>query len=229
MPYEQASAAVADIITRTLAEKPDALIALPAGRTPEALYKELVKRYEEGKLSFSSARLVLLTEFEGIPPSDEKSCTASLKSRLIDRTDVQLSNCIFPSAENIDRLDELISSSGGLDLVVLGLGPAGQIAYNEPTTQFFSPSHRQKLSPGTCRSLVELYGGELNVPVYAYTLGIRTIVSARNIVVMAFGEEKADAVFKMLYARDDSLVPAAFLQIPSNVNVYADAGAATKL
>ena len=229
MPYEQASAAVADIITRTLAEKPDALIALPAGRTPEALYKELVKRYEEGKLSFSSARLVLLTEFEGIPPSDEKSCTASLKSRLIDRTDVQLSNCIFPSAENIDRLDELISSSGGLDLVVLGLGPAGQIAYNEPTTQFSSPSHRQKLSPGTCRSLIELYGGELNVPDYAYTLGIRTIVSARNIVVMAFGEEKADAVFKMLYARDDSLVPAAFLQIPSNVNVYADAGAATKL
>ena len=220
---------MADIITRTLAEKPDALIALPAGRTPEALYKELVKRYEEGKLSFSSARLVLLTEFEGIPPSDEKSCTASLKSRLIDRTDVQLSNCIFPSAENLDRLDEMISSSGGLDLVVLGLGPAGQIAYNEPTTQFSSPSHRQKLSPGTCRSLVELYGGELNVPDYAYTLGIRTIVSARNIVVMAFGEEKADAVFKMLYARDDSLVQAAFLQIPSNVTVYADAGAATKL
>ncbi len=229
MPYEQASAAVADIITRTVAEKPDALIALPAGRTPEALYKELVKRYEEGKLSFSSARLVLLTEFEGIPPSDEKSCTASLKSRLIDRTDVQLSNCIFPSAENLDRLDEMLSSSGGLDLVVLGLGPAGQIAYNEPTTQFSSPSHRQKLSPGTCRSLVELYGGELNVPVYAYSLGIRTIVSAKNIVVMAFGEEKADAVFKMLYARDDSLVPAAFLQISSHVTVYADAGAASKL
>ena len=99
---------MADIITRTVAEKPDALIALPAGRTPEALYKELVKRYEEGKLSFSSARLVLLTEFEGIPPSDEKSCTASLKSRLIDRTDVQLSNCIFPSADESDEQVKLL-------------------------------------------------------------------------------------------------------------------------
>ena len=229
MPYAQASSAAADIVEETVRKKPDASIALPAGRTPEALLSELAERNRQGRFSFASVRFFLLAEFEGIPPDDARSCTASLRKRLIDVTDADPANLIVPSAENIDALDEIIESQGGLDLAVLGLGRAGQIAYNEPTTQFASPSHRQKLSPGTCRSLLELYGGELNVPQYAYTIGIRTIVSARNIVVMAFGTEKADAVFKMLYARDDSLVPAAFLQIPADVIVFADADAASKL
>lgn len=229
MPCRQASSAVADIIAETLAEKPDALIALPSGQTPDALYRELVQRYADGKLSFNSARLVLLAEFEDISPESAMCCRTSLISRLIDKTDAQISNCLFPSAENVERLDGLISSLGGIDLAVLGLGRKGQIAYNEPTSQFSSPSRRQKLSPATCRTLIELYGGELNVPAYAYTLGIKTIVSAKNIVVMAFGAKKADAVYKMLYARDDSLVPAAFLQVPAEVTVFADEEAAKKL
>ena len=229
MPYEKAASAVADMIAETLSSKADAVIAVPAGRTPDALYKELALRCSEGAISLSEARLVLLTDFEGIPRDDERSCVRSVRKRLIDRTDADPANFIFPSEDNIDCLDEIIGSLGGLDLAILGLGRAGQIAYNEPATQFTSPSHRQKLSPGTRRSLIELYGGELNVPEYAYTIGIRTIVSARRIVVMAFGADKADAVFKMLYARDDSLVPAAFLQIPSEVTVYADSSAASKL
>lgn len=229
MPYEQASSAVADMICDAVNKKPDALIAVPAGRTPDALFGELVARCKRGAVSFSKTRFVLLTEFEGIPPDDERSCTFSLMHRLIEKTDADPAACIIPSGENIDSLDELIESLGGLDIAVLGLGMAGQIAYNEPTTQFSAPSHRQKLSPGTCRSLIELYGGELNVPAYAYTVGIRTIISARSIAVMAFGEQKADAVFKMLYARDDSLVPAAFLQIPPAVTVFADEAAASKL
>ena len=229
MPYEQASSVVADMICDIVMKKPNALIAVPAGRTPDALFSELAARCGEGTVSFSKARFVLLTEFEGIPPDDERSCTFSLMDRLIEKTDAEPDNCIFPSGENIDSLDAMIESLGGLDLAVLGLGRAGQIAYNEPATPFTAPSHRQKLSPGTCRSLIELYGGELNVPAYAYTVGIKTIVSARAIAVMAFGEEKAEAVFKMLYARDDSLVPAAFLQIPPAVTVFTDEAAASKL
>lgn len=217
------------MLTEILAEKPGAVIALPAGRTPDALYNEIVRRVKEDSLSLSSAKLVLLSEFEGVSPEDPISCVYSLRSRLIDRTDVKLSNCIFPSEENIDRLDEIIIAAGGIDIAVLGLGRAGQIAYNEPTTQFSSPSHRQKLSPGTCRALLETYGEECKIPYYAYTLGIKTIVSAKKIIVMAFGEEKAEAVFKMLYARDDSLVPAAFLQIPAEVTVFADKAAASKI
>lgn len=229
MPYAQASAAVADIVEKTVRQKPDAVIAVPAGRTPEALYKELTERNRKGRICFTSVRFVLLAEFEGILQDDERSCAGSLMKRLIDVTDTDPEKLIIPSADNIDSLDDTITSLGGLDLAVLGIGRAGQIAYNEPATPFCSKCRRQKLSPGTCRSLLELYGGELNVPQYAYTLGIKTIVSARNIVVMAFGAEKADAVFKMLYARDDSLVPAAFLQIPAEVTVYADGDAAAKL
>ena len=229
MPYAQASSAVADIVEETVRQKPDAVIAVPAGRTPDALYRELVERNKKGRVSFSSVRFLLLTEFEGVPPEDERSCAGSLMRRLIGVTDADPTNLIIPSAENLDSLDERIAALGGLDLAVLGIGRAGQIAYNEPATPYSSPCHRQKLSPGTCRSLLELYGGELNVPQYAYTVGIKTIVSARRVLVMAFGAEKADAVFKMLYARDDSLVPAAFLQIPAEVTVYADGDAAAKL
>ncbi len=229
MPYEQASSAVADAVEETVLRKPDALIAVPAGRTPETLYRELSERNKKGRVSFASVRFVLLTEFEDVHPEDERSCAGSLMRRLISVTDAVPANLIIPSSDNIDSLDDRIAALGGLDLAVLGLGRAGQIAYNEPATPYASPCRRQKLSPGPCRSLLELYGGELNVPQYAYTVGIKTIVSARRILVMAFGPEKADAVFKMLYARDDSLVPAAFLQIPAEVTVYADGDAAAKL
>ena len=136
MPYDQAASAVADMISETVACKPEALIALPSGRTPSALYEELVRRYEDGRLSLSSVRLVLIAEFESTGPERGICLADSLKARLIDKTDVKLKNCIFPSIENIDRLDDIIASSGGIDLAVLGLGREGQIAYNEPTAQF---------------------------------------------------------------------------------------------
>ena len=229
MSRKEASGKVADLVVETVKACPGAMIALPAGRTPEELYRELVHRFRAGEVSFSETRFLLLTEFETAGPEDPVSCRKSVEDRFLARVDARPDRILVPSGENIQKLDQLIDDAGGIALAILGIGQNGHFAYNEPTTQFSSPSHRQKLSPGTRRKLLEIYGGELNVPEYAWTVGIRSIVSAGTIVVMAFGEEKAGPVFKMLYARDDSLVPAAYLQIPRDVRVYLDAAAASQI
>lgn len=107
-------------------------------------------------------------------------------------------------------------------LCVLGLGYKGQIGFNEVATPFDSRVHTQKLTEST----LSQFG---NLAEHGVTLGIKDITDAKNIIVVAFGEEKSDAVFGMLYGRDDSTVPAAFLQVPPNVTCYLDSDAASKL
>ena len=114
-------------------------------------------------------------------------------------------------------------------MAVLGLGVNAHIGYNEPAVPYDSLTHRQKLTDKTKAQLAESFGSVDAAPQYARTMGIKTLVSARKTLVLAFGEDKAWAVFQMLYARDDSVIPAAFLQLPFDVTVYADPAAAAKL
>lgn len=167
-----------------------------------------------------------MTEFEG--ETGENSSRRSIE-RLAAETDLDLNNCVFLTGENFSAYDDIISAAGGLDLAVLGLGMNAHIGYNEPATPYSSITHVQKLTAPTRRQLAAAFGGEENVPERAFTMGIKTIVSARQIMVIALGAEKAQPVFDMLYGRDDSVVPAAFLQMPPEVTVYLDPAAAEKL
>ncbi len=216
----------ADRICRLLREKPDAVLAFSAGRTMEGLFSCLARRFAEGTLSLKQARVFAVTEFEDTSP---EHCTRrQFEAELIGRTDLPEGNCRFPGADSFDRYDDDIAACGGLDLAVLSLGGNAQIGFNEPAVPFSSLTHRQKLTEKTRAELAESFGGD-PVPASAFTMGVKTIVSARAILVIALGGEKAAAVFQMLYARDDSVVPAAFLQIPPEVTVYADPEAAKKL
>ena len=217
----------ADRIGALLREKPDAVLALAAGRTMVPLFRELARRCAAGELSLRHARVFAVTEFEDCPPA--LSCRRELETALLEKTDLAPENCRFLSDESWEESDEAIQAAGGLDLAVLGLGDNGHVGYNEPATPFASRTHRQKLTDATRRQLAERFGGEEKVPAYARTLGIKTLVEAREILVLAFGEEKAKPAFQMLYARDDSFVPAAFLQLPLNVTVYLDEAAGAKL
>ena len=114
-------------------------------------------------------------------------------------------------------------------MAVLGLGVNAHVGYNEPAVPFDSRTHRQKLTDKTRAQLAGQFGSAEAAPAYAWTMGVKTLVSARQILVLAYGEEKAWAVFQMLYARDDSVIPAAFLQIPPEVTVLVDPAAARKL
>ena len=219
--------AAADRISQIVGEKRRAVLALAAGRTMEPLFEELARRCEAGKLSLRGCRVFTVTEYVNAPQA--LRCRTMLETALIEKTDLPAENCAFLTEENLDGYDALIEAAGGLDLAVLGLGDNAHIGFNEPATPFDSLSHRQKLTPATRRQKAEAFGGEAQVPEYGLTMGIQTLVGAREILLLAFGEEKAEAVFKTLYGRNDSAVPAAFLQIPSRVTVYLDGEAAAKL
>lgn len=219
-------AAAAAQLAECVGKKPDALIALCAGRTAEKFFGELIERCGDGRLSLCNARVMTVTEFEDY--SGEESSRRSIE-RLIEKTDLKTENCVFLSAENYESYDDIIAAAGGLDLAVLGLGMNAHFGYNEPATPYASLTHVQKLTAPTRRQLAPRFGGEDKVPERAYTMGIKTIVSARRIMLIALGGEKAEPVFKMYYGRDDSVVPAAFLQVPPEVTVYLDPAAAEKI
>lgn len=208
-----------------LEEKPEAVLALSAGEDCIRLLERLAGMQQAGELSFARAKFFAVTELCG-----EEPC---VKSRLNDcffsRVDAERENCFFLSEEKLENYDQMIAEKGGIDLAILDIGLNARIGFNEPATPFDSLSHRQKLSDSSRRELAPLFGGEERVPEFGLTMGIKTLVSARDILLISSGESRADAVFNMLYGRNDSFVPAAFLQIPLNVTVYLDGASARKL
>lgn len=208
-----------------LKEKPEAVLALSAGEDCIRLLERLAGMQQAGELSFARAKFFAVTEFCGKEPY--------VKSRLNDcffsRVDAERENCFFLSEEKLENYDQMIAEKGGIDLAILDIGLNARIGFNEPATPFDSLSHRQKLSDSSRRELAPLFGGEEKVPEFGLTMGIKTLVSARDILLISSGESRADAVFNMLYGRNDSFVPAAFLQIPLNVTAYLDGASAKKL
>ena len=215
----------AEQVKEVLASKPDALLALSAGEDCVKLYEKLEKMQRSGQISFARAKIFSVAGFCG---EENRRGNAPLAS-FLSRVDADTDNCVFLSEENLESYDEMIAARGGIDLAVLDIGPNARLGYNEPATPFDSLTHRQKLTDSSRRELAPLFGAEEDVPEYALTMGIKTLVSARNIMLIASGESRAEAVFKMLYGRNDSFVPAAFLQIPLNVTVYLDEASAQKL
>ena len=217
----------ADKVCSLLREKPDAALTLAAGRTMFPLWELLCEAAAGGEADFSAARFFQTAEFLGVP--EEKSLRRLTEERLLRKIGIPEENCFWLTEENAGRCDEAIRRCGGLDLAVLGLGVNARIGYNEPGTQFSTGCRVQKLTGKTKQQLAWLFPDAASVPEKAVTMGIRTLTQAKEILVLAVGEEKAKAVFDMLYARDDSVIPAAFLQIPANVTVYADPAAGSRL
>lgn len=214
-------------IKALLDEKPGAVLAFAAGRSMAGLFACLRGLCAAGELSFKNAAIFAVTELVGVP--QEQMHSTQLEKELVSGIDIKPENLHYLTESALEAYDAAIAATGGLDLAVLGIGDNGHFGYNEPGTQFDTYTHIQTLAPATRRQLAAAFGGADKTPEKALTMGIKTITQAREIMVLATGEEKAEATFEMLYARNDSVIPAAFLQIPLNVTVYADAAAAAKL
>lgn len=217
----------ADKVCSLLREKPDAAFTLAAGRTMFPLWELLCEAAVCGEADFSAARFFQTAEFLGVP--EEMSLRRMTEEGLLRKIGIPEENCFWLTEENAERCDEAIHRCGGLDLAVLGLGGNAHIGYNEPGTQFSTGCRIQKLTDKTKQQLAWLFPDGASLPEKAVTMGIRTLTQAKEIMVLAVGEEKAKAVFDMLYARDDSVIPAAFLQIPVNVTVCVDPAAGSRL
>ncbi len=224
---EKTDILAAQQIAELLKRKPDAVIALTAGRTTQGLYRTLSEMCGRGELSFRDARILSVTEFQGAAYED--SHRAVLETQLLGNIDIKGENVHFPDADAPDEYDALIRSCGGLDLAVLGIGMDCHIGYNEPATPFDSRTHIQKLTDRTKRQFLAAGVPPDKVFDYAVTMGIKTLTEAGDIIIMAYGGEKADPVHLMLYGKTMSYIPASFLQIPLNVTVYLDNDAAANI
>ena len=210
-------------IQNQLDTKPDSVLALACGQTMEPLWAALA----EQAVSLQNARILCVTELCGVEES--KTCRHTLTEGLLEKTDADPANCFFPDPDAPEAYDRLIETLGGIDLAILGIGEDCHIGYNEPGTLFESHTHVQKLTDRTRRQLLKRGFTDEDMPETAVTMGIHDLTRARHILLLAFGEDKAAAVYQMLYARTTPYIPAAFLQIPLEVTVLLDEGAASKL
>lgn len=219
--------AAAAQIKKTLLVRKNAVLALAGGRSVRGLYERLLRMYDCGEISFAGVRALALTELLDVP--ENMSCRKVILENFLCKTDISTANVHFPDPEHPEHYEELIAECGGIDIAVLGIGENAHIGYNEPATPFASVTHVQKLTDATRHQLEKQHPYAEKLPEKAVTMGIKTITQARDIIVLAMGEDKSQAVHKMLYGRNDSVAPAAFLQIPLNVNVYLDEAASSGL
>ena len=208
-------------IQNQLNTKPDSVLALACGETMKPLWAAL------SGVSMQEARVLCVTELIGT--EEAKTCRHALTEGLIERTDLRPENCFFPDPDAPETYDRLIDDLGGVDLAVLGIGEDCHIGYNEPGTLFEARTHVQKLTDRTKRQLLKRGFTEADMPEHAVTMGIHDLTKARHILLLAFGGDKAAAVYQMLYAKTTPYIPAAYLQIPPEVTVLLDEDAAGKL
>lgn len=228
-PTEDCIRAAAERLLFGIEQKNGAMLALSAGEDELRVLRCAAALAKERSISLRGLRVMAVCEYEGIDPEDPNSVRARLLSAFFALSDADADRLFVPDAADPAACDALIARLGGIDLALLGLGENARVGFNEPATQFDSNTHTQKLTDRTRRELAPLFGGEERVPARGVTMGFQQLCFAREILVIALGEEKSRAVFQMLYARDDSVYPAAFLQLPPNVTLFADGAAAAGL
>ncbi len=224
----------ARMVARLVRGKPDAVLGLPTGNTPRATYDELGRLHREEGLSFARAGAFGLDEYVGIAPDHPGAFRRTLQETLYRQIDLPLGRIHSPDGQASDlpaacaRYEAEIAESGGLDMVVLGLGTDGHIAFNEPTSSFGSRTRIKTLADETRAANQAAFGAE-PVPHHAITVGIATILEARRCLLLAFGSAKAAAVAQMVEGPLTALVPASALQLHPHATILVDEAAATGL
>ena len=233
--YEEMSRKAANLISAQILLKPDCVLGLATGSTPIGIYDQLVEWYKKGDLDFSTVKTVNLDEYKGLTRDNEQSYYYFMHHHLFDRVNTDEENTHVPNGkvENGDeeclRYEALIKSMGGVDLQLLGLGRNGHIGFNEPAADFPKITHCVDLTESTIEANKRFFASADEVPRQAYTMGIGTIMKADKILVVANGEDKADAVAAMVQGEINPEVPASILQLHNNVILVADEAALSKL
>lgn len=234
---EQALAhALAVSIASAIAEHPDVVLGLPTGRTPIALYKELVALTCERALDWSRVRTFNLDEFVGLGDSAPGSYRRFMQENLFQHVNIPAENIGFvdgraPDLEaECERYERAIQNAGGIDLMILGIGANGHIGFNEPCEALPARTHKVTLEEESRAGNTLWFGGDINaVPREALSMGMATILRAREVVLMATGEGKSDAVKQMITGGITTHLPASFLQLHPHVTVMLDDDAASGL
>ena len=228
----RAARALAREIARAASRNPRVVLGLPTGRTSIPVYRELVALSRADAIDFSRATTFNLDEFLGLSAEDPRSYHAFMRRHLFDHVNLSprrthlLNGAARDVAAECRGFERAIARAGGIDLMVLGLGRNGHIGFNEPDRSLVSHTHRMRLRASTRHANAFLFGSMSAVPREALSMGMGTILQARRIILLVTGRSKARAVERVLSGRMTTRVPASFLQLHRDVEVWLDAAAA---
>ncbi len=229
--YKDMSRKAANIISAQIIMKPNCVLGLATGSTPIGTYDQLVEWYNKGDLDFSEVTTVNLDEYKGLTRENDQSYYYFMNDKLFSRVNINKDRTFLPDGMEPDSdkacrdYNEIIASVGGVDLQLLGLGHNGHIGFNEPGMAFEAETHCVNLTESTMKANQRFFASMDEVPKQAYTMGIKTIMQAKKILIVISGEDKAQIVKEAFFGPITPKVQASVLQLHNDVIVVADEAA----
>jgi glucosamine-6-phosphate deaminase len=223
--YQDMSRKAANIISAQVILYPYSVLGLATGSSPVGTYEQLVEWYNKGDIDFSNVTTVNLDEYVGLDGSSEQSYRHFMNEHLFDKVNIDKSRTFVPNgkAEDLDaecrRYDDLIASLGGIDMQLLGIGHNGHIGFNEPSEAFEKTTHCIDLKPSTIEANKVFFDSVDEVPRQALTMGIKSIMQAKKVLLIVNKEDKKDIFEEALFGPVTPEVPASILQLHPDLTV----------
>lgn len=221
---EKASAFVANQIISLVNSKPNCVLGLATGSTPLKVYEYLIKDHQKNKTNYQDVITFNLDEYVGL---DKKYADNSyhyfMNKYLFSKININLNNTYFPDEKNPKKYDALIKSKGGIDFQILGIGVNGHIGFNEPPADLNSKTRIVELADTTIKANSRFFKHESDVPTHAVSMGLWSILKAKQIVLMAFGKSKKNLIKKLYDLNEfDYNLPASALIKKNNIIIVVD-------
>lgn len=233
--YEEMSRKAANFIVSQVTLKPDSVLGLATGSTPIKTYEYIREKYQDDAVDFEETVTFNLDEYIGLGKDDPQSYRYFMDQHLFNHINIKEENIFIPNglAEEINmeciRYEEEIRKHGGIDLQLLGIGRNGHIGFNEPNVNFEARTHKVSLDEDTIHANARFFDSATEVPTEAISMGIKTIMMSKKILLLASGENKAEAINALVNGPITPKLPASILQLHQDVTLILDESASSIL
>lgn len=233
--YDEISKKASEIISAELKQKPNLKLGLATGSSPIGTYKELIKEYESGTISFKDVVAFNLDEYVGLNKNHNQSYHYFMRENFFNKIDIKEENCFIPNGsakdleEEVKRYDNILEEYNYADIQILGIGENGHIAFNEPNFTLSADTSVVNLTDDTINANSRFFKHKKDVPKTAITMGLKGILSSKKIILIASGEKKAKAIKQLLIGKVTTSNPSTFLNLHKNVIILIDKEAAKLL
>ena len=227
LPKEKIEKEMANIFIDEIKKNPRCVLGFATGSSPLGIYKNIIDAYKKGEISFKDVTTFNLDEYIGLDENNNQSYRYFMNHNLFNHIDINMANTHVPSgfvkndAEAMEY-DKLIESKGGIDIQLLGLGSDGHIAFNEPGTSFDSLTHIVELTDQTIKDNSRFFERIEDVPTKACTMGLKSIMNAKKVVLIATGKSKKEVVHKLIDGGISEDIPVSILKNHKDAIVYID-------
>lgn len=233
--YDEMSRKACELVVDKIKEMGNPVLGLATGSTPEGLYQRIIEKYKQGEVSFENVTTFNLDEYVGLAGDDPNSYRYFMNEKLFKHVDIPIDKTHVPNGVAKDlnveceNFEEIIQEVGGIDLQVLGLGTNGHIAFNEPGTSFESRTSVVDLTQETLEANKRFFDSIDEVPTQALSMGIGSIIEAKEIILLVSGEAKAAALSRVINGEVTEELPGSILQQHDHVTIIADEAALSKV